>query len=212
MPADPDHTRTRLVAALRRGPTTLDELVAELGLTRTALRLQLVALERDGHVARRGVRRGRTKPSHVYELTTEGEQALSSAYIPVLTQLLHVLSNRLTTAEFDDVMRAVGRGLIADRARPRGTLHARVNAASDLLDQLGGLTEVDQNSEGFTIRSHGCPLAAAAAHHPETCSAMEDFVSEFVGSPVTQHCDRIERPRCRFHISADDTGGRDSAA
>jgi predicted ArsR family transcriptional regulator len=147
----------------------------------------------------------------VYELTSEGEQALSSAYIPVLTQLLHVLSERLTTAEFDDVMRAVGRGLIAERARPRGPLRARVEAASDLLNQLGGLTEVDQTEEGFIIRSHGCPLAATAAHHPETCSAMEDFVSEFVGSDVTQHCDRTNRPRCRFHIAAPDTGGGSAA-
>ena len=199
------------MTALRRGPTTLDELVAELGVTRTALRLQLAALERDGHVARRGLRRGRTKPSHVYELTSQGEQALSSAYIPVLTQLLHVLSERLTTAEFEDVMRAVGRGLIAERARPRGPLRARVEAASDLLNQLGGLTEVDQTEEGFLIRSHGCPLAATAAHHPETCSAMEDFVSEFVGSQVRQHCDRTHRPRCRFHVAAPDTGGGSAA-
>jgi len=199
------------VTALRRGPTTLDDLVAELGITRTALRLQLASLERDGHVTRRGVRRGRTKPSHVYELTSEGEHALSHAYIPVLTQLLHVLAERLTTAEFDDVMRAVGRGLIADRARPRGTLPVRVKAASDLLNQLGGLTEVDETADGFVIRSHGCPLAATAAHHPETCSAMEDFVSEFVGSQVTQQCDRSARPRCRFRVGPGDTGGNSAA-
>ena len=45
-----DQTRTRVITALRRGPMTLDQLVSEVGLTRTAVRLQLAALERDGQV------------------------------------------------------------------------------------------------------------------------------------------------------------------
>ena len=127
---------------------------------------------------------------------------MSRAYIPVLTQLLHVLSERLTPDEFDTTMRAVGRELLGDRARARGSLHERVKAASQLLDHLGGLTEVREEDGKLIIQSHGCPLAATAAHHPETCSAMESFVSEFVGATVTQRCDRRERPRCCFQIPA----------
>ncbi len=202
-------TRSRVVEVLRRGPTTLDDLVNELGLTRTAVRLQLAILERDGSVERRGVRRGRTKPAHVYELTGEAEQRLSRAYIPVLTQLLHVLSARLSRTEFDAVMRDVGRELLAGHARPRGTLQARAEAASELLNELGGLTDVDEEGRDLIIRSHGCPLAATAVDHPETCSAMESLVSEFVGAAVTQRCERTNRPRCRFQIAGDDG---DSAA
>ena len=199
---DRNPSLARVVTALRRGPRTLDQLVGELGLTRTAVRLHLATLERDGHVARRGLQRGRTKPSHVYALTGEAEQRLSRAYIPVLTQLLHVLSLRLSREEFDVVMRAVGRGLLAERARPRGGLRERVGAASELLNQLGGLTQVGEEDDDLVIRSHGCPLAAAAVDHAETCSAMESMVSEFVGAPVTQRCDRTDRPRCCFQISA----------
>ena len=205
-PVTPDRvdTRSRVVEVLRRGPTTLDELVNELGLTRTALRLQLAVLERDGSVVRRGVRRGRTKPAHVYELTGHAEQRLSRAYIPVLTQLLHVLADRLSSAEFDAVMRDVGRELLAEQPRPRGALRARTEAASGLLNELGGLTDVSEEGQDLVIRSHGCPLAAAAVHHPETCNAMESLVSEFVGATVRQRCERTTRPRCRFLIAADD--------
>jgi predicted ArsR family transcriptional regulator len=188
---------------------TLDQLVGEIGLTRTALRLHLSTLERDGLVVRRGLRAGRTKPAHVYALTDGAQQQLSRAYAPVLTQLLHVLSARLDPPEFDSVMRDVGRGLLADRARPRGTLRERVAGASALLDQLGGLTEVEEQDADLIIKSHGCPLAAAAAHHAETCSAMESLVSEFVGSRVTQRCERGPRPRCRFQISC--ANGDDAA-
>lgn len=199
-----DQSRSRVVAALRRGAMTLDQLVGEIGLTRTAVRLHLATLERDGLVARRGVRAGRTKPSHIYELTQEAEQRLSRAYIPVLTQLVHVLANRLSPTEFDAVMRDVGRGLLSERPRPRGPLHERAEAASQLLNQLGGLTEVEQEDGALIIRSHGCPLAATAADHPETCSAMESLVSEFVGATVAQRCDRRGRPRCCFAIATAD--------
>lgn len=195
-----DQTRARVVAALRRGPMTLDRLVSELGLTRTAVRLQLAGLERDAQVERRGLQPGRTKPAHIYALTSSAEQHLSRAYIPVLTQLLHVLAARLTPVEFEGVMRDVGRGLLADHPRPRGTLRERAVGASRLLDQLGGMTEVDEVGPDLVIRSHGCPLAATAVHHAETCSAMESLVSEFVGSAVNQHCERTPRPRCRFQI------------
>ena len=43
-----DATRQRVITALRRGPRTLEQLVGELGLTRTAIRLHLTTLERDG--------------------------------------------------------------------------------------------------------------------------------------------------------------------
>lgn len=199
----PDRTRDKVIDSLRRGPATLDDLVEELSLTRTALRLQLVGLERDGQVVRRGTRRGRTKPAQMYELTSEAEHQLSRAYIPVLTQLLHVLANRLSETDFDAVMRAVGRELLSGQPRPTGGLRARAEAASTLLNQLGGLTEVVDDERGLLIRSHGCPLAATAVHHPETCSAMESFVTEFVGAPVMQECDRADRPRCRFRVSGD---------
>lgn len=196
-----DHTRSRVVDLLRRGPLTLDELAAELAVTRTAIRLQLTALERDGQVARRGVRRGKTKPSQVYELTAIGERELSRAYIPVLTELLHVLSDRLDGAEFESVMRAVGRRLVEARPTAGGTPRARVDQASTLLNRFGGLTEVEVQGPDLVIKSHGCPLAATAVDHPETCSAMESLVSEFVGASVMQECDRSDRPRCRFRLA-----------
>lgn len=195
-----DPTRSRMITALRRGPMTLDQLATALGLTRTAIRLQLVALERDGLVRRGGVRTGRTKPAHLYVLTHEAERDLSRAYIPVLTQLLHVLAARLSPTAFDAVMRDVGRGLVVERARPRGALRERAEAASRLLNDLGGLTEIEERADGLAIQSHGCPLAATAIDHPETCFAMESLVSEFVGAPAVQRCARGERPRCRFEI------------
>jgi predicted ArsR family transcriptional regulator len=179
---------------------TLDQLAAELGLTRTAVRMHLSALERDGHVARRGLQPGRTKPAQVYELTDAAEHELSSAYMPLFRQLMNVLADRLATTELDSIMRQAGRALASEHARPRGSLRERVYAASDLLNEFGGLTTVEEGASKFVIRSHGCPVAAAAARHPETCRALESLVSFFVDGPVRQCCDRVPRPRCCFEV------------
>ena len=78
--------------------------------------------------------------------------------------------------------------------------------ASSLLNELGGLTEVEEEDSLYLIRSHGCPLAAATADHPEACNALESLLSEFVGTQVKKCCDRYDRARCCFEIRRDSDG------
>lgn len=193
-------TSGRLLELLRRGPMTVDELAAALGLTRTAVRAQLASLERDDLVEQRGSRRGASKPARVYGVTAHAELLFSRAYVPILTQLLHVLARDMSPSVFDSIMREVGREFMATRPVARGTLRERVEAASSLLNELGGLTEVGEDDGLYVIRSHGCPLAAATADHPEVCNALESLLSEFVGSRATKCCDRYDRIRCCFEI------------
>ena len=195
-------TSGRILELLRRGPKTVDELAQALGLTRTAVRAQLASLVRDGLVEQRESRRGASKPSHVYGVTAQAELLFSRAYVPILTQLLHAMSRRMPAVEFDSLMRQVGRELMHGRPLPRGTLGERVTGASALLNELGGLTEVaeENGGGGYTILSHGCPLAAATADHPEVCNALESLLSEFVGAQVTKCCDRYDRERCCFEV------------
>jgi predicted ArsR family transcriptional regulator len=193
-------TAGRMLELLRRGPMTVDELAIALDVTRTAVRSQLATLQHDDLVEQRGSRRGTSKPSRTYGVSTQGELLFSKAYIPILTQLLHVLARRLSPAEFDSVMHEVGRGVMSERAAPSGPLRDRVASASSLMNDLGGLTEVEEEDGLYVIRSHGCPLAAATAEHPEACNALESLLSEFVGSRVTKCCDRYDRERCCFEI------------
>jgi predicted ArsR family transcriptional regulator len=196
-------TSGQILELLRRGPKTVDELAVALGLTRTAIRAQLASLERDDLIEQRGSRRGISKPSRMYGVTAQAELLFSRAYVPILTRLLHVLAKRLPTAEFDSVMHQVGRELMEGQSIPRGQLGDRVTGASALLNELGGLSEVEEEDGLYVIRSHGCPLAAATANHPEVCNALESLLSEFVGSRVIKCCDRYDRVRCCFEIPRD---------
>lgn len=201
-----DTSRGRIVTLLQRGALTVDDMAAELAITANAVRAQITAMERDGVVRRVGRRPGITRPFHVFELTPEVEQLLSQAYVPLLTQLVQVFASALPTKQVDALMRQAGKGLANELPfdkRPAGTLHARVSAASDLLNkQLGAVTHVEGNG-GYVIRGAGCPLAALTGKHPAVCLAMESLLAEVLGTEVHECCDRTARPKCCFEIKGD---------
>ena len=195
-------TSGRILELLRRGPRTVDELARELNLTRTAVRAQLASLLREDLIEQRDSRRGPSKPSHVYGITPQAELLFSRAYVPLLTGLLHTLANQVPSEEFDAILHEAGRAVLAGRSVRRGALSERVAAASGLLTELGGLTEVERKNGRFLIRSHGCPLGAATADHPEVCNALESLLSEYIGERVRKCCDDYDRKRCCFVIPA----------
>lgn len=198
-----DSTRGRIVQLLRRTSQTVDALAAALDLTDNAVRAQLTGLERDGIVRPQGLQRGASKPAVLYELTPEVESALSRAYRPVLAALLQSLAATLTERQFVELMVATGHRLAQELPPPHGDLAVRAAGASAMLNELGGLSEATQGPRGLEIRSDGCPLSALVPKHPEVCRAVEALVSELVGVPAHEHCDRTgDRPRCRFELGA----------
>jgi predicted ArsR family transcriptional regulator len=192
-------SRGQVVALLRRASRTVNELAEALDLTDNAVRQHLSTLERDGLVAQEGVRRGAGKPSYAYRLTPEAERLFPKPYGPVLDELLHVLAERMPPGELDAALRDVGHRLAAGHAAPPGDLRARVEHGVALLDALGGLAEVDEREGRLYIQGYSCPLAAAAGHI-ETCRLAETMLSDVIGAPVCERCQRADPPRCRFEI------------
>lgn len=198
-----DTTRGRIVMLLQSGGLTADDVASELGLTRSAIRVQMAAMERDGVVRRGGKRPGTTRPSHVFELTPEVEQLLSKAYLPLLTHLIDVFAEALPARQVEALLRRTGTRLAGDVSRAKGvagTVRARAAAASEILNEhLGAMTHVEGNG-GIVIRGSGCPLAALTGKHPGVCLAIETVVADIVGVPVRECCDRAARPRCCFEL------------
>lgn len=193
-------TRGQIITLLRRLGRTVDDLAKELDLTDNAVRAHLTTLERDGFVIQRGLRRGSGKPSFVYELTPEAEYLFPKSYGQVLDQLLEMLDERMTDEELDDLLRAVGQRMAAKRNLPTGDLSVRLEAAVEVLNELGGMAELEIGEEAFCIRGYSCPLAAAVPGHPQVCHLAETLLTELVGVPVKEQCDRNGTVKCRFWV------------
>jgi predicted ArsR family transcriptional regulator len=198
-----DSSRGRVVELLRAGAQTAEDIASSLGLTPSAVRAQLTAMERDGVARRAGQRPGVTRPSQVFELTPEIEQFLSSAYVPLLTDLVEAMAEALPAPRMETLLRDTGRRLaetLCAGTRPTGDLAARVAAASELLNsKLGAMTTVESD-RAHVIRSVGCPLASLTSAHPVVCKAMESLIGEIVGARAHERCAREGRLQCRFEI------------
>ena len=198
-----ESTRGQIVTLLRRSGRTVEELAHSQGLTNNGVRAHLAVLERDGIVRQRGsVRRGSGgKPAYVYELTPKAEDLFTKAYEPTLRRLLDVLDERLGAEDTDALLRAVGRDLAEGKTVPTDGTRARLEAAVAVLNELGGLTQLEERDGALVIQGYSCPLAALTPDHPEVCRMAETLVTEVAGVPVYERCDRGERPRCCFEVS-----------
>jgi len=197
-------TRGRMVALLRRGGRTVEELARAVGLTNNGVRAHLATLERDGIVRHGGTVRpasGGGKPAYVYELTSEAEDLFPRAYEPVLVRLLDVLSEGLGPRESEALLRGVGRRMAEGRGASEHGVRARTEEAVAALNELGGLAELEERDGGFLIRGYGCPLAAVTPEHPEACRMVETLIAELAGAAVRERCERGAKPRCCFEVT-----------
>ena len=200
----PDGTRARLLALLREGAWTVDDLAERLRLTDNAVRFHMDALEKLGTVRKEGVRRiGVGQPASVYTLSPIGEEAFSRAYAPVLIACLEELRDRTSAQQVASFLRRVGKRLARGVTQPPGPLAARVAGASDLLNTLGGITSVEKSGKTLRIVGRACPLSRAVEADHCVCAAVTSLVAEVVGAEVTERCDRSGRPKCCFEISSD---------
>ncbi len=200
-------TRGRIVGLLRVGSRTVNELAEALELTDNAVRAHLAGLERDGLVEQEGVRRGIGKPAHVFRLTSEAESLFSTAYAFLAGELVRDLRERLGEEGLGPALRAVGLRAGAG-AGIRGVGAAeRLGGALALLEALGADVELVEAAGVARVQGHGCPLSELVAEEPCTCGFFEGFLEGAAGTPVRQHCEHGERPRCRFDVQTDGTVG-----
>jgi predicted ArsR family transcriptional regulator len=202
-------TRGRLLALLREGRWTVDDLAARLGLTDNAVRFHLSTLEAAGTVRKDGVLRkeGAGKPADLYTLTPDAEESFSRAYAPVLTACVAELRETMSSTQLVAFLKRVGRRLTKGVPSSSGSLAHRVNGAAELLNALGGVTTVERSGGTFHIIGRACPLSRAVEADHCICAAVTALVAKVVDADVTERCDRSGRPRCHFEISTGKRSG-----
>jgi predicted ArsR family transcriptional regulator len=200
-------TRRRIILLLRRGSGTVNELAGELRLTNNAVRTHLTALGRDGLVHASGMRPGPRKPHIIYDLTPEADHLFPKVYGPLLHHLVNVLKDRMPPAVLEEVLRTVGHRMASEYGPvvPADGLRERAQSAVSILGSLGGLAELEGDDGKFVIRSFDCPLALAAAGHPEVCRLVETLLGDVIGAAVHQRCQTKPVPQCYFEVGTSDS-------
>jgi predicted ArsR family transcriptional regulator len=143
---------------------------------------------------------GGGKLANVYEVAPEAEHLFPKAYDPVLRHLSDVLSEGREPKESEALLSDVGRRMAEGREWPNDGVRARLEEAVAVLNELGGLAELEERDGGFVIGGYGCSLAAVTPGQPEVCRMAEALISELAGAVVHEHCHRGAKPRCCFEV------------
>ena len=174
-------TRRALLDAIKRqGEARADELAAKLGITVSAVRQHLSALQADGLVEHREVRAGPGRPHHDYRLSERGDNLFPRRYASIVTDLL-------VEAEAEDpalVERMFERRRVrrVERAKERlegKSFPERVAELTRVLDEDGYLAEVVPQDDGaFRIVEHNCAILAVASQYGVACGTELEFIRE----------------------------------
>jgi predicted ArsR family transcriptional regulator len=182
----------------RRGAVTIADLVAEMGVTATAVRQRLARLMAGGMIRREAERQARGRPNHRYLLTEKGEQETGTNF----DDLAMVLWEEIKAV--DDP--AVRRGLlkrIADRfvAKYRNaidgpTLKERMESMARLMGEREVAFEVNCAGELPVLTALSCPYPELAKQDRGVCTMEKLMLSEMLGENVRLSECRLDGASC----------------
>jgi predicted ArsR family transcriptional regulator len=198
-------TRGKIVTELRRrGSASAADLAQSFGLSPNAVRQQLVLLERDGMVVEKPVRRGPTKPTLEFSLTSEADKLFPQAYDKMLTAVLREVRDQFGSPAVDRIFDGLSKRAV-DRARRKITAsdaEGRVAQLTEMLREGGVMAEYSLIDGGFVLHEHNCPYSNAAKEHPEVCQVIHHVLDETIGEHTQTESLAQGGKECRFEIKA----------
>lgn len=192
----------------RRGSASIKEIETELGVTTTAVRLQLSNLQAEGIVGARLVREGVGRPHYEYFLTDKA-RGLFACYC-----------DELALSLYEELLRDVGPAKVRellDRVRQRlalqyagevegRVLDERVARLASVLDARGIVTDVEPHADGFILSEYNCPYHELAQEHREICEMEQAMMAQVLAADVVlTQCMMDGHIGCQFHVSHPDS-------
>ncbi len=172
----------------RHGTVTIKELKTFLGVTTTAVRQHLIALQSEGYIDWQAVNDGVGRPHHVYTLTDKAREFFACN----CDELALILLEEVFTIEGREhalmLLERVGARLARRYAlRVRSNvLQERVMQLASTLEQRGVLTEVSvMDGDAVMLKTYNCPYHELAREHREICDMDEKMMGEILGAEVS---------------------------
>lgn len=182
--------KRRIVERLKRATSlTAPELAAEFGLTDTAIRQHLEALE-SVHLVERvvGHSPGRGRPPTHWRLTDTAGHLFADRHADLSVDLIDTIRTALGDDALDTVVQARAERQLAEYRRalePAADIRSRVHRLAELRSAEGYLAEVVDTDDHLELVEHHCPIRGAAQACEQLCAAELDLFSKVLGPAVS---------------------------
>lgn len=187
----------------RRGPMSVKEIEAALGVTTTAVRQQIANLVAEGLVTSRLVREGVGRPHFVYSLTDKARSLFARYCDELALSLYEELLHEVGYNKVNELLQRVSRRMAEEYAgQLKATaLQERVADFSRLLEAKGILSDVAPTADGLILRAFNCPYYELAVDHREICSMEEDMIARILEADVAlTQCMHDGHQGCQFIV------------
>ncbi|HYD88980.1 MAG TPA: methanogen output domain 1-containing protein [Vitreimonas sp.] len=167
---------------------TIDQMASSLGITRSAVREHVSALERDRLIAGGPLALSTGgRPGRRYALTDRGLALFPKQYDLMARLLLESLTQRLGGAEAERELRSLGSQLGAQtRAKVgAGNLSERARAAAEVMRELGYQSSVREDATP-SIEALNCVFHELARRNPSVC-ALDLSLIETITDARVEH-------------------------
>ncbi len=187
----------------RRGSASIKEIETELGVTTTAVRLQLSNLQAQGLVDARIVREGVGRPHYEYFLTEKARETFACYCDELALSLYEELLKEVGVAKVRKLLKRVRDRLAEQYAgQVRGELlDQRIQGLASLLDERGILTDVEPYEGGFILKKYNCPYHDLAQGHREICEMEQEMIAQVLDADVSlTQCMMDGYTGCQFDV------------
>lgn len=219
----------RLVVELlaRREQMTIAELVGAMGVTTTAVRLQVNRLLAEGWVEASKRRGGPGRPADVLRLSAAGRQLFGQRADDLCKLIIDELLESEGVERTRRIMRGVSKRLAAQfrggigegeagDANGNAAGHTSSDAAgqmgngaaaeqlrrfAELMNEKGVLVDAERCGRGNRLTVYTCPFPDLVADHPVICEMERAAIGELLAADVQLDCCMAAGDkRCEFHV------------
>ena len=201
----------RVLKAIQvRGRAKIKDVAADLGVTPSAVRLQLTQLQASGAIQADKVRDGVGRPHFVYSATPQAQDLFHKDY----GELARLVLQQVRDTQGKDVLRVVLQQVaerLASKYRDEvqgGELGDRVAAWAELLDEKGVSVQVLETGEGYLLKEYGCPYYNVAQDQRAVCEMEQQVMARLFEAGVSlTACVWDGHHACQFTIVEDQAQG-----
>ena len=190
----------------KQGTVDADELATRMGLSTSAVRQQLTALQRDGLVTFDEVKHGVGRPRHRYRLTSAGDSLFPRAYADLTNELLDYVGRLRPGAGRGDLLPAPP---APDRQRrwsgsPGSPFEAKVAELAQILDDDGYLAEMVPVGDGsYRVIEHNCAILGIALRYGQACGSELEFIRAVLPEATIERTDHMVAGRLQLLLPGD---------
>ena len=195
----------QILEYLQRNPSaTIKDFEILLGVTTTAVRQHLNALQASGYVDRREERSGVGRPHYIYVATDAARELFACRCDVLALTMLQEMYEVVGAEQMGTLLLRVGVRLAdqyTESVKATGLQH-RVEEMAGALGRQGVLTDVSADeSNTIALKMYNCPYHDLAIEHREICEMDQLMLQQVLGAEVSlDDCIMDGHASCSFEI------------